>query len=94
MTRFEDMLGLVVKSLLVLLILGLIVALFLSIFLFKNEWSQVAGGAVSIAGITAVSNCFFRYDTLTRATRIANNLDPEMAKMALQSITDKSNNNG
>ena len=85
MERYNNILRLVVKTLLVGLIAGLIVLLFVSV-IGGHGWEKAAGGTVSIGGIIALMDRFMKYDTLTKATKNAKNLDPELVKDIINSL--------
>jgi hypothetical protein len=94
MTRYQDILGLIVKSMLVLLIAGLVVTLFWSLWCGQELWLKATGGTVSIGSIIALMDRFHRYDTLSRATRITKNLDDEVVKEVLRSLNGKMKDDG
>jgi len=89
MTQYQDILGLIVKSMLVLLIAGLVVTLFWSLWWGQELWLKATGGTVSIGSIIALMDRFHRYDTLSRATRIPDNVDADTVRQILETLNGK-----
>jgi len=94
MTKYHDILGLIVKTFLVLLIGALVLALIK--FLLKDpvQLEVIVAGGGGIGGLVVLTDRFYKYVTLSRATNISQNLDAETVRQILESLNGKTTGNG
>jgi hypothetical protein len=72
MTRYQNILSLVVKTLLVLLIAVMVGFLCYSIFKGVDAFQQATGAGLSIGSIVILMDRFYRYLNLSRELRSVN----------------------
>jgi hypothetical protein len=82
--KYDSLLRLCFKVILLLFFFGLIITFFISLFQ-DNLRDQFTGLGISIAGITGTAWLFIKYDILIIASQNPNNLDKETVRTILKS---------